>query len=155
MTRQTAFRLLLVLVLAVVALALRGKGRLPSTPEDAVRRLFEAAQRGDAPAYLATLTGTLRSSFESSRSQMGAAAFSASLRQSMAAVKGFAVSTAGGPSPEEAGLDVELVFADHNERQRFVLVRQGGGWLVAAIEKADAYKPPRPYGSPAPDADAR
>jgi hypothetical protein len=143
-----------VLVLAAVALVLRGKGRLPPTPEDAVRQLFQAAQRGDAPAYLAMLAGALRRSFESTQSQMGAAAFSASLRQSMAGVKGFAMSPAGGLSPDEAGLDVELVFPDRNERQRLVLVRQGGGWLVAAIGKADACKPPVPYGAAVFDADS-
>jgi hypothetical protein len=152
-TKQIAVPALLVVALAAVALVLRGKGRLPPTPEDAVRVLLEAAQRGDAPVYLATLTGTLRTSFESTQSQIGAAAFSASLRESAAGIKGFAMSPAGESSRDRADLDVELVFADRNERQRFVLVRQSGGWLIAAIDKADTFKPPMPYGAPAFDAD--
>ena len=146
--KQIAVPTMLVLALAAVALLLRGKGRLPPTPEDAVNVLFQAAQRGDAPAYLATLTGTLRSSFESTQSQIGAEAFAASLRESVAGMKGLAVSPAGEPSPDRAELDVELVFSDRNQRQRFVLLRQGGGWLVARIDKADTVKPPIPYGAP-------
>ena len=62
--------IMLALVLAAVAVTLRGKGRLPPTPDDAVNRLFQAAQRGDAPAYLATVTGELRSALESTQSQI-------------------------------------------------------------------------------------
>lgn len=145
---------MLALVLAAVAVALRGKGRLPATPADAVNVLFQAAQRGDAPAYLATLTGTLRSSFESTQSQIGAEAFAANLRDSVAGVKGFAVSPVGESAPDRAELDVELVFSDRNRRQRFVLLRQNGGWLVARIDKADTLKPPIPYGAPVFDTGA-
>ena len=53
--KRIAVPALLALALAAVALSLRGKGRLPATPDEAVNRLFQAAQRGDAPAYLATL----------------------------------------------------------------------------------------------------
>jgi hypothetical protein len=121
---------------------------LPPAPDDAVNRLFQAAQRGDAPAYLATVTGELRSALESTQSQIGAEAFATSLRESAAGIKGFAVSPAGESTPDRAELDVELVFSDRNERQRFVLLRQSGGWLVARIDKADTVKPPIPYGAP-------
>jgi hypothetical protein len=146
--KRIAVPTLLVLALAAVALLLRGKGRLPPTPEDAVNLLFQAAQRGDAPAYLATMTGTLRSSFESTQSQVGGEAFAAGLRESVAGMKGFAIGPAGEASPDRAELDVELVFADRNQRQRFVVLRQSGGWLIAQIDTADTFKPPIPYGAP-------
>ena len=107
---------MLVLALAAVALVAPRQGPLAPTPDEAVNRLFQAAQRGDAPAYLATLTGTLRSSFESTQSQVGAEAFAASLRESVAGMKGFAVSPVGESSPDRAELDVELVFSDRNQR---------------------------------------
>jgi len=152
--KRIAVPAMLVLALAAVALALRGKGRLPPTPDEAVNALFQAAQRGDAPAYLATLAGPLRSSFESTQSQIGAEAFAASLRESVAGIKGFSISPVGEPSPDQAELDVELVFSEGNQRQRFVLLRQGGGWLVARIDRADTVKPPIPYGAPVFDTDA-
>ncbi len=92
--------------------------------------------------------GTLRSSFESTQAQIGTEAFAASLRESVAGMKGFAVSPVGESSPDQAELEVELVFSDRNQRQRFVLVRQSGGWLIAEIGKADTVKPPIPYGAP-------
>jgi hypothetical protein len=152
MTKRITVPALLVLALAMVAIALRGRVRLPQTPEEAVNAFFQAAQRGDTSAFLATLAGPLRSSFEATQSQIGAAALAASLRESVAGLKGFAMRPAGQSQPGQAELDVELVFADRNERQRFVLLRQGGGWLVAAIDKADTVKPPMPYGAPAVEA---
>jgi len=145
--RRIAVPTILVLVLAAVALLLRGKGRLPPTPDDAFTWFLQAAQRGDAPAYLAILTGTLRSSFESTQSQIGADAFAASLRDSVAGLKGYAVSPIGEAAPDRAELDVEMVFSDRNQRQRFILLRQNGGWLIASIDKADTVKPPIPYGA--------
>jgi hypothetical protein len=147
LTKRIAVPTILALALAAVALLLRGKGRLPATPDEAVRLLFQAAQHGDAPAYLAILTGALRSSFESTQSEIGTESFAASLRESVASMKGLAVSPVDDTSPDRAVLDVELVFSDRNQRQRFILLRQNGGWLVAAIDKADTVKPPIPYGA--------
>jgi len=145
--KRIAVPMALVLALSAVALLLRGNGRLPPTPEESVGRFFQAAQRGDAPAYLALLSGTLRSSAESTQSQLGSAAFAASLRESVAGLKGYAVSPIGETTLDRAELDVELVFSDRNERQRFRLLRQSGGWQVASIDKADMVKPPIPYGT--------
>ena len=50
--------------------------------------------------------------------------------------------------PDRAELEVELGFADRNERQRIVLIRQSGGWLIDRIDKADTVKPPVPYDAP-------
>ena len=154
-TKRIIVPAVLAVALAIVAIVLRGKGRLPETPEDAVNSFFRAAQRGDAPAFLAILTGTLRSSCESTQSQLGAAAFAASLRQSVVGIKGFAVSSRGQFVADQAELDVEVVFSDRNQHQRFVLLRQGGGWLVARIDKAEMVRPPAAYGVPAFDLDER
>ena len=138
---------MLALALAAVAFVLRGKGRLPSTPDEAVNRFFQAAERGDAPAYLAITAADLRRSFEATQSQLGPAAFAASLRESVAGMKGRAISQLDA-SPDRAEVKVDMVFSDHNLRQRFVLVRQGDGWLIAEIDRADTIKPPIPYNAP-------
>jgi hypothetical protein len=143
---------LLVAALIAVAITLRGKGRLPATPEEAVNALFQAAQRGDVPGYLATMTAGLRANFASSQAQLGAETFVKGLRESVAGMKGIAVSPAGETSSDRAELNVELVFSDRNERQRFVLVEQDGGWLIDHIGKAERVKPPIPYGAAAFDA---
>jgi hypothetical protein len=148
---------LLAVLLIAAALLLRGKGRLPATPEEAVNRLFQAAQRGDAAAYLAALRGPLRSSFAATQSQLGAEAFAKSLQESVAGMKGIAISSVGEMAADDVEryveLDVELVFADRNERQRFVLVRQSGGWLIDRIDKAEPVKPPTRYGAEVIDTD--
>ncbi len=143
--------ILLAVCLAAVAIALRGKGRLPETPEAAVRAFFAAAEQGDAAAYLSLVAGTLKSSFQETQSQLGSAAFRDSLRNSAAGLKGFAVSRSGDSADESAAkraaLDVELVFADRTERQRFALVRDGRGWAIESIDRAEVEKPAMPYGA--------
>lgn len=146
--KQLIIPILLAVALAAAAIALRGKGRLGETPEDAVRTFFSAAQEGDASAYLSLVTGSLKTSFEETQSQLGMAGFRESLRTSVAGLKGFAVSRAGEPSDDRTALDIELVFADRSERQRFALVRQQGGWAIAAIDRAEVGKPPMPYDAP-------
>jgi len=131
-----------------VAMALRGKGRLPDTPEGAVKAFFAAAQDGDADAYLSLLSGSLKSSFEETQKQLGAARFGDSLRSSVTRLKGFAVSRSGETADDRVALDVELVFADRSERQRFGLVRHGRGWAIATIEGAVVEKSSAPYGAP-------
>jgi hypothetical protein len=147
-TKQIVAPTLLILVLAGVAFLLRGKGRLPATPEEAVNLLFQAEQQGDAAAYLAILSGGLRTSSESTQAELGAKAFANGLREAVAGMKGLAISSAGESSADRVELDVELVFPDRNERQRFILVREGGGWRIAQIDNANTVKPPIPYGAP-------
>jgi hypothetical protein len=140
--------LLLAIALITAAVLLRGRGRLPETPEDAVSALFDAAERGDAAGYLRLLSGDLKTSVESTRSQLGSEGFAENLRLSVRGIKSFAISRAGSAPPDTAALEVELVFVDRNELQRFVLVQQNGGWAITALDKAQMRKPPVPYGTP-------
>jgi len=141
--------LVAVAVLLVAAgLALRNRDRAAATPEAAINAWFDAAARGDDKACLALVAGTLRASLEETRTQLGAEAFRKSLQVSMAGIKGFAVTAAGGATTDAAAFDVDLVFADRNERQRMLLAPQGGAWAITSISKADARKPAIPYGTP-------
>jgi hypothetical protein len=140
--------ILLAVALAAAALALRGKGRLPDTPEDAVKSFFAAAQDGDVAAYLGLTAGELRQSLAETQSQLGAAEFRNSIRESVTGLKGFAVSRNGEASGDRVSLDVELTFADRSERQRFDLIRQPRGWSIAAIDRATVDKSVKPYGEP-------
>ena len=140
--------ILVIVLLIAVAFALRSRGRLPDTPEKTVTELFTAASEGDDRAYLRLLTGELRKSLENARNQAGVDAFRESLRRSAAGIKGLAVTRADQPSADLVALDVEIVFADRNERQRMLLELQQGGWAVADIQQAQMVKPPIPYGTP-------
>jgi len=141
----------LVIALTSVAVALRGKGRLPDTPEDAVRAFFAAAEQGDASAYIALLSGPLNRSFRETQSQLGVAAFRDSLRNSVKGLKGFAISRSDDATEDRAAIEVELVFADRNERQRFDLARDARGWSIAAIGQAVIENSLQPYGTPVYD----
>jgi len=134
--------------LVAAAIALRGRQVRPETPEAAVNALFTAAERGDDGAYLALVGGPLRASLQESRAQLGAEKFRRSLRASVAGVKTLAITAATGAPPDQAALDVEVGFADRVERQRMVLARQGGGWVIMAAGAAAAGKPAIPYGTP-------
>jgi hypothetical protein len=138
----------LAMALAAVALAMRGKGRLPDTPESAVRAFFAAAQEGDSAAYLSVISGPLKNSIGETQSQLGGKAFRESLRNSVAGLKGFAVSRSSDVADDRVALEVELVFADRSERQRFGLVRESRGWSIATLDRAEVEKPAAAYGAP-------
>ena len=146
--RQWAVGIALGAGLVTLALVLRGRDRLPDTPEDAVSAFFDAQQQGDDRAYLRLTCDELRRSLEQTREQAGAEAFRQSLVRSSEGIKGLAVSQSGNASGEAVALDVEIVFADRNERQRMVLARQETGWAIASIERAEMEKPPIRYGTP-------
>jgi len=139
-----------VLALALVGLAfvLRGRNRLPASPGAAIQAFFDAASSGDDEAYLRLAANDLRRSLEETRSRLGAEAFRENLRRSVSGIKGLAVSR-GGDAPEGfAAMDVEIVFADRNERQKMLLLQTGMGWAISSIEKARRIEPPIPYGTP-------
>lgn len=139
---------LLVVILVGLAVALRNRDRLPETPEKTVTEFFTAASEGDDRAYLCLLTGELRGSLEQARRESGAEAFRQGLRRSAGGIKGLAVTRAEGASEPLAAVDVELVFADRNERQRMLLEPIRGGWAIVSIEQAEMVKPPIAYGTP-------
>ncbi len=145
--RRFALPVILATALAAAAFALRGKGRLPDTPEEAIKAFFAAAESGDAAAYLSLVTGPLRGSFEETQKQLGAAACRDSLRSSTTGLKGFAVSRVSETAEDRAELDVELVFADRSERQHFGLIRESRGWSIVSIDRSEVEKPDKPYGA--------
>lgn len=146
--KQWAPQVIVVVALAVLALYLRGGDRLPESPETAVASFFEAGGKGDDAAYLRLVTGTLRTTLENTRSELGAAAFRDSLRRTAAGLKGIATTRVADAPEGQAIVEVELVFADRNERQRITLLEQSGGWALSAISTTDMVRPPVNYGSP-------
>jgi len=140
--------LLLVVLLVGLALTLRNRDRLPETPEKTVTEFFLAAGEGDDRAYLRLATGALRKSLEQARRESGAEAFRRGLRRSAGGIKGLAVTRADDAPAPLAAVDVEIVFADRNERQRMLLEPIRGGWAIASIEQAEMVKPPVAYGTP-------
>lgn len=145
--KKWTLQIVVVLLLIALALTLRNRGSLPEKPQDTVSEFFEAAGEGDDRAYLRLVTGELRKSLENDRSQAGAEAFRESLRRTATGIKGLAV-TEVDQTEQFVTLDVEIVFADRNERQQMLLERKQGGWAIAAIEAAEMLKPPIPYGTP-------
>ena len=139
---------LLAVLLVGVALALRNRDRLPETPEQTVTQFFTAAGDGDDRAYLRLTTGELRKTLEQARRESGAEAFREGLRRSAGGIKGLAVTRADDAPLPLAAVDVEIVFADRNERQRMLLEPIRRGWAIASIEQAEMVKPPIAYGTP-------
>jgi len=146
--KKRALQIAVVLALIALAFALRGRGHLPQTPEDAVSAFFDAAGNGDDDAYLRCVFGTLRESLKHTRAQVGVEAFRKDLRRSASGIKGLAITRSDNATPAQVALDVEIVFADRNENQRMFLLQESDGWVITSIEPAITVKPPIPYGTP-------
>lgn len=150
--------------LVVLAVLLRGRDRGPNppgspaasqaadgdseTPEAIVSAFFDAAGRGEIERYLGLVTGDLRTSLEGTRSQLGDDGFRRNIQRTAAGVKGLATYRSAEQPVDGIALDVELVFVDRNEKQRFTLRQARGRWRIAAIGPATAAKPAIPYGTP-------
>lgn len=148
--RKAILPIVLVAVLVAVAFLLRGGsgGGLPETPEAAVNAFFDAAGQGDDAAYLRLTTGEFRDLLRQARKEAGPERFRENIRQSVAGLKGLATERREEAPGGLQVLEVDLVFADRNEKQRVVVQQQGSGWAIASVEQARMEKPPIPYGTP-------
>jgi hypothetical protein len=147
--KQRIAQVAVVAALVVTAFLLRGRERqLPETPEAAVNAFFDAAGRGDDEAYLALVEGDLAKRFRNVRSELGRERFRGDLRRQAAAVKGVATMRADDAPEGLVAIDVDIVFVDRNERQRFTLAPRDGGWVITDISTATTKKPSIPYGTP-------
>src|SRR5690242_13605963 len=63
----------------------------PTTPQDTIYRMLDAAKNGNVPAYLASYTGPLEQSLEASVRESTEPRFAAYLKDSNAAIKGVAL----------------------------------------------------------------
>jgi hypothetical protein len=166
--------IVVVVLIAAVAFVARqrDRSRRPQTPEAAgsqlpdapgeggadqtqvaelaatINDLFNAASEGDDDAYLRLVTGELRKTFSDTRKQLGREAFRESLKRSVSGIKGLATKPAEQSPPGFVAVDVEIIFADRNEKQRILLVEQRSGWAIASMERARMIKPPIKYGTP-------
>ena len=152
MTRSAAKRRVLqaagVAGLVAVGLILRRRDRLPETPEAAVTAFFDAADVGDDDTYLRLTAPMLRATLANTRSEMGVEPFRSELRRSVAGIKGLAVSRGSDAPPGQVALEVEIVFADRNERHRMLLRQEQAGWLITSIAPATTVTPAIRYGTP-------
>jgi hypothetical protein len=123
--------------------------RAPSSPEDGVYAMFDAARAGDAPAYLDCFSGPLRDQLVATAKED--AKFKEYLSKQNSAVQGMAVTVTDRPNADEARARVEYVYSDHNEVQNVHLKREGARWKIISIDGAQPAQPLVPYGTKATD----
>jgi hypothetical protein len=157
MTRERITHLATVAVLVLALAAALGQktgwrfGRSganpPSSPQDAIYGMLDAARTGNVSAYLASYTGAMLSFLQESVRETTEAAFSGYLRDSNTAIKGVAVSDPQ-INDREATARVEYVYQDRNEVQIVHLEKVGGEWKIARVDGAERVKTLVPYGTP-------
>ena len=153
--RKTHLATVAVLVLALAAALgqktgwrfLRSGVNPPSSPQDAIYGMLDAARSGNVSAYLASYTGPMLASLRESVRETTEAAFSGYLRDSNSAIKGVAVSDPQ-INDREATARVEYVYQDRNEVQIVHLEKVGGEWKIARVDGAERVKTLIPYGTP-------
>lgn len=153
--RRRLAQVVLVAALVGAAFALRGRKPTPAgpvsaprTPEGVVSALLEAASRGDDETYLSLAEGEFLTSLLASRRDLGPGGFRESLHRTVRGVKGLAITRGAARADGRLALQVELVFADRNERQPLLLSRRGGEWVVVWMGPAQRVVPAVRYGTP-------
>lgn len=152
MKRAVALIATLALLVAAITLGRGGSSRrhTAASPGDCLAKMFNAAEKGDVPAYLDCFTGPRRGRLERELAAQGAAEFAAALRDAVRSLKGRAVSGLGGAEPNAtiATLSVDRVYAQHTERQSYHFVRQTDGWRIDSVGAVENHQPPVAYGTP-------
>lgn len=151
-----------IVTLALIAgVLLVGRGQRAATvptaasPEECVEQMLAAADRGDIDAYLDHFTGRQRDEIARDLAQQTREGFARSLAEAQTAMKGRSVQLAAtdakaatGPPLDTAEVTVERVYANHNQRQTYLLRRTSAGWKIEALRGATNFQPPVPYGTP-------
>ncbi len=123
--------------------------RAPSTPEDGVYAMFDAARAGDGKAYLECFSGPLRDQLAASAKED--TKFREYLKRQNSAVQGMAVTVTDRPNADEARIRLEYVYTDHNEVQNVRLKREGTRWKIVSLDGAQPVQPIVPYGTKVSD----
>ena len=142
--------LLLAGVLAAAVLRRTGirRAELPSTPQDAIYRMLNAARAGDGNAYLRQYAGEMEAQLRQAAAEKTEADFKSYLQTSNAQVKGVAVSEPKVLPDREVEVEVEYIYQDRNETQRMYLKKYGSEWKITRVNGAERVKTLTPYGSP-------
>ncbi len=125
----------------------RGGVAVAVTPDKCIEQMFDAAQRGDVPAYLDCFTGQERQRLDHQLSSQSADEFAAALRTAMSSLEGWALS-AENRQPQRADLTVERVYQGRNEVQTYHLQQEAGHWRIADVRSVQKVQPPVPFGTP-------
>jgi hypothetical protein len=130
-----------------------------ASPAECIERMFAAAERGDAAAYLDCFAGVERERLLEELNSGPREKFAAALVDSVRPLKGRAVN---GPASklegaEQASLEIERIYEHHGERQSYGLSRAAGGWRIVSIGAVERFQQAIPYGTPvfdlSPDAE--
>ena len=148
--RRRIATIVTVLVLgAVLVWTTRREAPEPPQPEDLIWALIEAAQTGEAEAYLGCFGGGLRTQLDNTVQEMTPTGFSEYLRSSSDPLTGVAVYDVEVTNSDRANLTVEYVYRDATERQRMQLELFKGEWKIVDLDRSKRAKPLIPYGAPA------
>lgn len=119
----------------------------PTTPEDAIYAMLDAARAGDTKTYLASFSGALHDQLLQVVKEQSEASFAAYLRSQNAAYQGVAVSVTDRASDVEAQVRVEYVYSNRNEVQSVYLRREATRWRIVKVAGSEQVKTLVPYGT--------
>jgi hypothetical protein len=120
----------------------------PSTPQDTVYRMLDAARDGNVGAYLRCYTSEMESSLKQIVKERGDNALAGYIRSFNAAIKGVAIQEPQSTVDNEVRERVEFIYGDRNEAQTYYLRRTGAEWRIERQENTQGVSAVVPYGSP-------
>jgi hypothetical protein len=123
----------------------------PSTPEDTIYGMLDAARTGDTKGYVDNFSGPLRQQIQQAVQESGKFQFASYLTAQSSKFQSVAVSVTDQPSDVEARLKVEYVYTNRNEVQTFHLKKDEGRWRIMGISGTDQIKTLIPFGTAVTD----
>jgi len=128
--------------------ALFSGSEAPDNPTDTINRMMDAARDGDVDGYLACFSGQMEKTLRQSVAEMSNSGFADYLKTNNKQIKGFAMYAPTEVSESAVDVQVEYVYADRNEAQRFRLERLSGHWTITKVDGIERVETIVPYGTP-------
>ena len=154
MKKRFAFAFTMLLIAGAVYYSYRqGNKKPPEEPESAIWRLLESSRGGDVQGYLECFTGKTRTQLEATVREMTPAKFAGYLKETSGVIKGVAVYDVQRTGEGAAGVVVEYVYQDQNEKQRMSLTFESGLWRILSAGVSQRIRPLIPYGKPVAEAE--
>jgi hypothetical protein len=123
------------------------KAARAQTPEDGVYQMLDAARAGDTKAYLDCFSGEMRAQLAQAIKETSATQFSKYLLAQNSAFTGVALSVTENPTPNDARVRVEYVYAERNEVQDVYLRKDQGKWTIFKVAGSEQIKTLIPFGT--------
>ena len=124
---------IMVLICAAIFIGSQLKNDRPSTPEDTILGLIQAAEKSHTQAYLGFFCDEFRVNLEEQINRMGEEVFRRLSQENYKNLAGIAIGDRMEEGDQMLRLTVEFVYEGYDDMKSFLLKKINGEWKIKGI----------------------